>query len=208
MTEPTTPINRNRSRAQFILLGLLFLAPFALAYSAYWLFPNWSPQGRVNYGKLLDPTRSAPLLELRDEHGQPLSADVLRGKWTLVQLLSADCEEACRRELVLTRQTYAALGVKRERVQRLMIVADGVDLAALKARYVAEQPDLIWLQDAPGNPAAVFFGGETPHSIMLVDPLGTWLMSYPHAADEEAVKRDFKGMQKDINKLLRLSSIG
>lgn len=209
MTDPQYPnINRNRSRAQFVLLGLLFFAPFVLAYSAYWLFPNWTPQGRVNYGQLLTPTQSSPVVAFTDADGKPLAADPLRGKWTLVQLISADCDEACRRELVLTRQVHAALGVKRERVQRVLIAAEGVDVAALKARYGAEQPDLLWLRDAPGNSAMQFFAGQPDHSVLLVDPLGTWLMVYPHAADEEAVKRDFKGMQKDINKLLKLSSIG
>ncbi len=210
MTENAVPrvINRTRSRIQFVLLGLLFFAPFVLAYSAFWLFPDWTPQGRVNYGQLLTPTRAIPMLALRDVEGRALLSDPLRGKWTLVQLVAADCDEACRRELVLTRQMHAALGVKRERVQRLLIASDAVDALALKARYAAEQPDLLWLRDTPDNAAAAFFATAPADAVMLVDPLGSWLMIYPHAADEEAVKRDFKGMQKDINKLLKLSSIG
>jgi len=210
MTDPQYPqINRNRSRAQFVLLGLLFFAPFVLAYSAYWLFPNWTPQGRVNYGQLLNPTQQAPKLALADAEGRPLAADPLRGKWTLVQLLPGECIEACIRELVLTRQIHAALGVKRERVQRVLLAAETVDIAAFKARYGAEQPDLLWLRDVSGSNAAMaFFAGAPADGVLLIDPLGTWLMTYPHAADEEAVKRDFKGMQKDINKLLKLSSIG
>lgn len=208
MTNTAPPINRTRSRIQLVLLGLLFLAPFALAYSAYWLFPDWSPQGRVNYGQLLTPVRAVPQLGLRTADGQPLASDPLRGKWTLLQLLPQDCAEACRRELVLTRQTLATLGVKRERVQRLLIAAEAVDLAGLKARDGAEQPDLLWLQDAPGNRAAAFFADAPADSVLLIDPLGSWLMIYPHATDEEAVRRDFKGLQKDLNKLLRLSSIG
>lgn len=208
MTDAQYPhINRNRSRAQFVLLGMLFFAPFVLAYSAYWLFPNWTPEGRTNYGQLIVPAKPVPALALNDAEGKPLAADPLRGKWTLVQLLPADCTEACRRELVLTRQIHAALGVKRERVQRVLIAAANVDVAALKARYAAEQPDLLWLSDTSGN-AAHFFADTPADSVMLIDPLGSWLMVYPHAADEDAVKRDFRGMQKDINKLLKLSSIG
>ncbi len=208
MTEAARPpINRTRSRIQFLLLAALFFAPFLLAYSAYWLFPDWTPQGRVNYGELLNPTRPTPTFTLLDVDGKPAEADPLRNKWTLVQTVPQHCDEACVRELVLTRQLHAALGVKRERVQRLVIVGAEVDVAALAARLGPEQPDLRWLRDAPGNPALAFFA-TAPHSVMLVDPLGTWLMIYPHAADEAAVKRDFKGMQKDINKLLKLSSIG
>ena len=208
MTAPTPrPINRTRSRIQFVLLGVLFLAPFVLAYSAYWLFPDWAPQHKVNYGTLLNPTRSTAGLVLLDAAGGPQGERVLRDKWTLVQLVPGVCDSACERELVLTRQLHAALGTKRDRVQRIVIVPADADLAALIARYEKEQPDLRWLKDAPGNAATTLFGGSA-HGVMLVDPLGTWLMTYPHAADETGVKRDFKGMQKDINKLLKLSSIG
>ena len=209
MSEPTYPhINRTRSRVQLILLAVLFFAPFVIAYSAHWLFPNWAPQKRVNYGQLITPVRPVPALALRDAQGQLLSSNVLRGKWTLVQLAADDCGEACQRELVLTRQAWATFGANRDRVQRLLIAADGVDVAALKTRLGAEQPDLQWLRDATGpQTAAAFFAETAPHAVMLVDPLGNWLMMYPHAADEEAVKRDFKGLRKDINKLLRLSSI-
>lgn len=209
MSDPLYPhINRRRSRAQFILLAVLFFAPFLIAYCANWFFPDWSPQGRVNYGQLITPVRPVPELALRDAQGQPLNSNPLRGKWTLVQLATDGCNEACLRELVLTRQTWATFAANRDRVQRLLIAADGVDVAALKARLGAEQPDLQWLLDAAGpQSAAAFFAEAQPHGLMLVDPLGNWLMVYPHAADEAAVKRDFKGLQKDINKLLRLSSI-
>ena len=33
-------------------------------------------------------------------------------------------------------------------------------------------------------------------------------LAKPQASDEEQIKRDFKGMQKDLNKLLKLSHIG
>jgi len=108
---------------------------------------------------------------------------------------------------VLTRQLHTALGSKRERVQRVAIVPAGADVAALAASLAKTHPDLRWMQDAPGDAATTLFGGGS-HATLLIDPLGTWLMRYPHAADEAAVKRDFRGMQKDINKLLKLSSIG
>ena len=186
MPESTSarPINRTRSRIQFILLGLLFFAPFVLAYSAYWLFPDWSPKGRVNYGQLLNPTQSTAALVLTDATGAPAGERLLRDRWTLVQLVSGQCDAACERELILTRQVHT-----------------------LSARYAAEQPDLRWVSDSADGAAAALFAGP-PHATMLIDPLGTWLMTYPHATDEAAIKRDFKGMQKDINKLLKLSSIG
>lgn len=213
MTDPVTPpINRLRSRAQFLLLAVLFFAPFVSAYIAHFFFPGWSPEGRVNYGELVTPTQTLPPLPLRDAQGQPLAKDPLRGKWTLVQVLRHDCDDRCHQELMLTRQLHTALGSKRERVQRVVIAQEGVDLAAIQSRLSYEQPALLWLRDAATQPnAAGLFAATPDHAVLLLDPNGNWLMQYqplPDKADEAAVQRDFKGMQKDLNKLLNLSHIG
>jgi hypothetical protein len=41
--------------------------------------------------------------------------------------------------------------------------------------------------------------------IHLSDPLGNWMMFYPELTETQT---DFKGLQKDIKRLLRLSVIG
>lgn len=199
-----------RTRLQLSLLGVLFFAPFFSAYIAVFLF-DWHPGGAtLNYGRLLSPARTVPALALRDADGQRLAGDPLRGKWTLVQLLKGGCSEDCRRELVLSRQTRTSLNDKRERVQRVVIADAATDLTALKAELAAEHPDLVWLRDTgPGAEAAGFFSELPAHALILLDPRGNWLMWYPPvAADPAAIQKDFKGLQKDINKLLRLSSMG
>ena len=207
----SAPVSKTRSRVQIALLGALFFVPFFGAYATYYLFPDWTPSNRLNYGELVSPTVVTPVLALRDDANQPLAADPLRGKWTLLQLARADCDENCRRELILSRQVRITLGAKRERVQRALIALDGVDLAAIRARLGADHPDLLWLRDAPGpGPrAAEIFARTPPNAVLVLDPKGNWMMFYPPvAADEAAIQKDFKGLQKDINKLLKLSHIG
>jgi hypothetical protein len=40
-------------------------------------------------------------------------------------------------------------------------------------------------------------------SLYLVDPFGNWLMTYAPTPGPEGLQQDFKGMQKDLNKLLK-----
>ena len=207
MTALPSPL---RTRLQVSLLALLFFLPFFGAYFAVFVL-GWQPGGeRVNYGQLVHPARPLPVFSLRTVEAGLHTGDALRGKWTLVQLLRDGCDDACRRELVLSRQTRTALNDKRERVQRVVIADAATDLAALKAQLGADQPDLLWLRDAEhGVRALEFFAGIPPHALLLIDPNGNWLMWYPAAnPEQDSIQKDFKGLQKDINKLLRLSSIG
>lgn len=207
MTATPSPL---RTRLQVSLLALLFFLPFFGAYFAVFVM-GWQPGGeRVNYGELVHPARPVPVFSLLTVDGALHPVDALRGKWSLVQLLRGGCDDACRRELVLSRQTRIALNDKRERVQRVVIADAATDLVAIRSQLGADHPDLTWLRDAQvGTKAMDFFAGIPAHALLLVDPNGNWMMWYPAAKpDQDAIQRDFKGLQKDINKLLRLSSIG
>lgn len=200
---------RARSRITLLMLAVLFFAPFVSAYLAFFLFPQWQPSGRLNYGQLIDPARPVPEFGMRDASGRLVGKDPLRGQWTLLQLLPAACDEPCRRSLLLSRQLRIALGTEAGRVQRVVMADAAALLASTRAQLTAEQPGLVWLQDALAEPrAAAFFASAPANAILLLDPNGNWLMVYPPAPDDDAVQRDFKGMQKDLKKLLKLSHIG
>jgi hypothetical protein len=203
---------RLRSRAQFLLLAVLFFAPFVGAYLILALKPDWRPDGQVNYGQLVNPAVALPIenLRLRDAQGQPVAGNPFGRRWVLLQLLRGPCEDACRRELVLSRQVYTTLGDKRERVVRALVAVQGADLQPVQSAFGAEQPGLLWLQDSASTPQLAGLLATAPdNALLLLDPVGTWLMLYPNvAADPAAVQKDFKGIQKDLRKLLRLSHIG
>lgn len=199
-----------RSRLQLILLAILFIAPFSAAYVAFYLVPQWTPQHRLNYGTLINPVRPMPVVALRDENGKPLTEDLLRGKWTLLQIVRGNrCVDECLREAILTRQTRAVMGRDDRRVRRLMLAAPGADLAAIKASFGKEQPDLHYAQEALAEPFALpVFASAPDNAILILDPLGNWLMMYPPYVGEPGLEKDFKGIQKDLKNLLKLSHIG
>lgn len=201
---PAAGRSRLTGRVQFVLLALLFMAPFAGAWVLFFYFPDARPAGTTNYGQLVTPPRELPDLAWQNADGSPASAHSLQGKWLLVQVVGEDCEAACAERLLTTRQTRVALAGERERVRRV-VLAPSVDAArALQARLGAEHGDVLWLAGG-GEEARAFFGSAEALALFLVDPAGNYLMVYPEGRTQQA---DFRGMKKDITKLLKLSRLG
>lgn len=197
-----------RGRLQLILLATLFFFPLLASYALYFLFPDLRPSGTVNYGDLVLPTQTLPdHLSFLDAKGEALdTAKVLRHRWTYVVVTGDDCADECLRALIMTRQVRAATNEKRSRVQRVLVLTQGGNLEALVARLAPEHPDLQIVAetgDAGQRLSAILAAKPAP--IKLIDPLGNWVLSYPAGRDTQA---DFKGLSKDLAKLLRISQIG
>ncbi len=198
---------QRRGRVQFLLLATLFFAPLLAAFVLYFYAPELRPQGTTNYGELVTPARPLPPLQLVDADGKPAGEGAVRGKWSLLYVGAVDCDAACDERLITVRQSRLALNEKRERVRRIYVAPDLAALNAVKTRDAAQHPDMLWLADtaAPGARLADFLEAKDAGAIYLLDPLGNWLMVYRSG---RPVQDDFKGLQKDIKKLLRLSQIG
>lgn len=193
---------RNAGRRQFLLLTALFFVPILAATTLY-LVPQLQPQGRTQYGELLTPARPLPELKLLDAAGQPAAADAFRGRWTLFYLGSGPCTRSCEDKLFQVRQVRTLLNEKRLRVQRVYLAEDAAALAAARTQLGGQHPDLQFYSDAGAAGARVrdFFQPREADAIYLADPLGNWLMVYP-------ARSEYKGMLKDIKRLLRISQIG
>lgn len=187
------------------LIGLaaLFFVPLALSFLLYY-GTSWRPSGGTQHGELIQPPRPLPAVELSPVDGAPVRPDGLRGAWHLVFLGPADCGEACRDSLVMTRQVRLALDKDMTRVRRVYLYPGEASPAAALA---AEQPDLL-LASLAGESgqrlAAEFPTSAAPADAgqwFLVDPLGNLMMAYP--ADVTP-----KGLLKDLERLLKLSHIG
>lgn len=194
------------SRRQFLLLLAIFAMPVLAAYAVYFLFPSLRPSGTTNYGQLVQPARPLPELRLVDAAGQPAATGLFKGKWSMVYLAPADCAEACRQRVYHSRQIRTALDRDARRLQRVYIVPDAASLAAAKALFSVEHPDLVFFADSgvPGGRAADFFQPAPADALLMVDPLGNWFMVYPPKSDAVA---DFKGILKDLKKLLKQSQV-
>jgi len=200
-----TPATRSRvpGRIQFVLLAVLFFTPFVAAWMLYFYFPDLRPSGTTNYGELVSPIKPVPEQSWTLPDGSKAVTSELNRKWTVLQLGGADCDAACGERVLLTRQLRTALNADRERVQRVLLVTDAAALPALQQRLAADHGDLLLRAEAPGLDAA-FFGSRDANALYLIDPLGNYLMLYP----DRGTQSDFKGLQKDLKKLLKLSQSG
>ncbi|WP_020650595.1 SCO family protein [Solimonas variicoloris] len=194
-----------RGRGQLLLLAALFFGPLVAAVLLYFVFPQFQPQGRTNYGELIDPARPLPALALVDADGKALDREALRGRWTYLYLGGERCDAVCANKLFQFRQIRTLLNEKRMRVQRVYLAPDAAALPALREQLGATHPDLQLYAEsaAPVLRAFLQAGGPArdPQSVYLIDPLGNWLMVYP-------AEVDYRKVLDDIKKLLRISQIG
>lgn len=206
MNTTVAPTQSPRGRTQFLLLAMLFFLPLAASYVLYFWFPQLRPSGTTNFGELITPAQPVPTLSLLDAEGQVRDEKLFTVRWSYVVLAGSACEERCLKDLVMTRQVRAIMNEKRSRIQRVLVLSDAGAVATVAAQLKAEHPDLQVLADqgAPGRRLSDFLQ-PADASAYLLDPHGNWLLVYPAGLETQV---QFKGMQKDIKKLLRLSQIG
>lgn len=239
--EQNVPLNEKpraaapNNKRVLLLLIVVCVAPVIASYLAYYLLP---PDGRTNYGDLLQPQQEVgavmtmPLAGmlpddekarlLLDTPGAPVvtpaesspgsSTDTdrakagvsladWRGRWLIISIAPAACEEPCATNLYNMRQVRLTTGRDRDRVQRLWLITDGVmptgELLTSHQGMVAARAD-----PAVVNKLFVALdGNQTPDHIYLVDPLGNLMMRFPAQADPSRMK-------KDLIRLLKASRIG
>jgi hypothetical protein len=195
-----------RNRVQFVLLAMLFFVPLIGSFVLYFGFPNLRPSGTTNFGELVAPARPVPEQRFVALDGSPAGEEMLLGRWTYVTLGGTACDQACDDRLVMTRQLRLAMNEKRSRIQRLLVLTEPTELGTTAERLSKEHPDLKIVAEhgVAGRQFADFLEHRDAIAF-LIDPNGNWLMLYPPGHDTIT---QFKGMQKDLKKLLSLSQIG
>jgi hypothetical protein len=202
MTESAPPLPAShwrRYRTLYLLLAVC-IAPVLASYTAYYLLP---PQGRTNYGALIEPQRPLPSLTLKLLDGSNLAAASLRGSWTMVQVDSGTCDAACEKKLWKMRQVRLTSGRDADRVQRLWLIVDETPPTATAIREYEGTLMLRARRDevAAFLPVADQAGAELADHIWLIDPLGNLMLRWPRDADPSRMK-------KDLIKVLKASGIG
>lgn len=174
-------------------------SPLIASYLSYYVI---KPEGRTNYGEILDPRAyPIPTLDTTTLEGKPVSLDAYKGKWIMLLVDGADCEDACKRKLYNLRQLRLAQGKDMDRVERVWLITDNKPLETLLireydgTRMIRAKPDLVekWLPVEPDTTVA--------DHIYVIDPLGNLMMRFPKDADPNKIK-------KDLSKLLKASRIG
>ncbi len=190
---------KRRTHWTLFLVLATCAAPIVLSYLTYYVI---KPQGRTNYGELVDPRQyPIPRLGATTLDGQPVELSDFAGKWLLLQADVAACAKPCTDKLFWQRQLRLAQGKEMERVERIWLVIDDqpVDTALIK-QYDGTR---ILRVDAKALAAwlPVPAGDNVTEHFYMIDPLGNLMMRWPKDPDANKIK-------KDIIKLLKASSIG
>lgn len=207
LSDPVPPApGAPRNRVQFVLLAMLFFVPLIGSFVLYFAFPDLRPSGTTNFGELIAPARPVPSLRLVAADGRSTGEELLLGRWTFVTLGGTACDEVCVERLVMTRQLRLAMNEKRSRIHRLLVLSEPTELGTTAERLKKDHPDLEIVAEhgIAGHQFADFLEHRDAIAF-LIDPNGNWLMLYPPGHDTIT---QFKGMQKDLKKLLSLSQIG
>lgn len=185
-------------RWKMFLVFLICASPVVASYFAYYVV---RPEGRRNFGVLIDPQRALPDVVGSTLDRQAVNLQALKGQWLLVSVAPAACDEMCARHLYLQRQLREGLGKEKDRVDWVWLVSDAAPVAdalkpALKDATVIRvtAADLAqWLEPQKGHALA--------EHLYLVDPLGNWMMRFPAGLDAQTAPQ----AKRDLERLMRAS---
>ncbi len=119
-------------RAKMLLVLLVCAAPVVASYLTFYVL---RPEGRSNYGTLIEPSRAVPAdLPLTDLDGGRVSAASLKGQWLLVVVGRGGCDRDCEQRLFQQRQLREMTGRDRDRIDKLWLVTDDAPDRARPAR--------------------------------------------------------------------------
>ena len=193
----TTQAGSTRAgRWKMLLLFLVCASPVIASYFTYYVI---RPEGRRNYGELIDPQRPLPGIEALDSAGNRVPLIRLKDQWLLVSVADSSCDEACQKHLFLQRQLRETLGRDKDRLDWVWLRTGSTELsaplreatAAAQVLHVDAAALAQWLEPAPGQ--------RLQDHLYVVDPIGNWMMRFPADADPRQVKRD-------LERLLRASA--
>jgi hypothetical protein len=178
-------------------------APVLASYFTYYVI---RPEGRRNFGELIDPQRPLPTLTATSLAGTSVSLPALRGQWLLVSVASGACDTACQQHLYLQRQLREGLGKEKGRVDWVWLIPDSAavreDLRPAIAQATVLRVDAAqlreWLVPAPGR--------QLSEHLYLVDPIGNWMMRFPAQPPGELDTTAAKNIKRDLERLLRASA--
>lgn len=193
--------NRKKMSWQLTAIVLVTLVPMVAAYVAYFTGVG-VPQSRVNEGVLLEPARNlADVLPLAQGDKPEIENNLL---WRMIIPVPATCDQACQRNLYITRQVHIRLADKADRVERYAVNIGGSEGAAFLQSIAAEHPGLKSFSMPEEDWHKWLAGTNMPvsdHAYLLVDQVGFAMMFYSE-------QHDGNQLLKDLKRVLRYSPGG
>ena len=185
-------------RWRMLLILLVCAAPVIASYFTYYVI---RPEGRRNFGDLIEPQRPLPVAQGLNLQGQTVPLSGLKNQWLLVSVAPAACDALCQSNLYLQRQLRESLGREKDRFDRVWLISDDAPVPdalqpALQGATVLRVPALTlsgWLEPAAGSALS--------DHLYVVDPMGHWMMRLPPRLGVENASR----AKRDLERLLRAS---
>lgn len=196
----SVPVRRSvPGRWTLLVLFLACAAPVVASYVAYYLV---RPEGRRNFGELIEPQRPLPDVAVVSLDGRKSRLTMLKGQWLLLSVAGGACEQRCREHLYLQHQLREGLGKNRGRMDWVWLIADQAPVSAAllpaltTATVLRVEPTVLaaWLKPAEG--------ARLGEHLYLVDPMGNWMMRFPAGLDLTGAP----ALKRDLERLLRASA--
>lgn len=197
VTDAVQVASRTRmGRIKMLVVLLICASPVIASYLTFYVI---RPEGRRNFGELVQPQRALPDLAAQTLDGKAVNLQELKGQWLLVSVASGVCADACQHHLYLQRQMRESLGKEKERMDWVWLVNDAAPVAtdllpALKDATTLRVPAAglsSWLEPQAGH--------ALEEHLYLVDPYGNWMMRFPAQLDTEGEAK----VKRDLDRLLR-----
>lgn len=210
------------AKAQFLIIAGIFAAPLIAAVLLAFFFPDARPLGRTNKGVLVTPAQPLPVMQWTSRLSEKISAQVadgnegdaepgdgridIRGKWTLLTIGPANCDQGCADKLYNLRQIRTSTGRRRIRVQQIHMLQTADEMAPAFVELISSthprlqvvSPESAVLEALEGVAESY---PQTKPEHYIVDPNGNLMMFY----GAEHGNRD---VLDDLMRLLKTSQIG
>lgn len=198
-----TPQQR-KNRQLIIGIFALSIIPFSIA----WFLaknPDLTPSA-INKGQLITPVITTEHADFSgfDSFSQE-NLKELEAHWLIVNVIpKADCNDVCLDALHKSHQLRLMLSKELVRTRRAVLILDSNTAAETAENWWKEDGDLLRLKP---NAAVIeklnlLYNGQIPDgALLLVDPLGNFMMQYAPQFNPYDVK-------SDLMHLLKISQIG
>ncbi len=199
-----TPQQR-RNRQLIIGIFAMSIIPFSIA----WFLaknPDLLTPSATNKGQLISPVITTERTDFQgfDTFSQE-NLKELEAHWLIVNVIPKnDCGEVCLEALHKSRQLRLMLNNELVRTRRAVLVLDASVSQDTAANWWKEDADLLRLKPNASviEKLNVLYNGQIPEGVLLlVDPLGNFMMQYaPNFNPYDA--------KSDLMHLLKISQIG
>jgi len=204
MPQPDSPdmISGERTsmgRWKMLMVLLVCAAPVIASYFTYYVI---RPEGRRNFGQLIEPQRPLPSIIATTLEGKTVNLASLKGQWLLISVAGGSCPTQCADHLFMQRQIREALGREKDRLDWVWIIDDATPVAAslqpaLSQAWALRVPKAElekWLQSEPNT--------QLSDHLYLVDPIGNWMMRFPARIDASTSTK----VRRDLERVLKASA--